>query len=186
LTASRKAYLYVKGNNIQDVISMLEAYESLFISKLDSGFLEISFDNDLDLETFRSAREFSMVELFQDFTVFICPSHFSFKISDILNVLPDINPGIYFIEDFIPEIVLLNKTDLITKLRSYYYNRFSPETIETIIGFINQNMNASKTAKVLYMHRNTLNYRLDNFINRTEIDVRKFKGALAMYLLFKV
>ncbi|MCK4551507.1 MAG: helix-turn-helix domain-containing protein [Tenericutes bacterium] len=46
-------------------------------------------------------------------------------------------------------------------------------------------MNASKTAKTLYMHRNTLNYRLDNFINKTEIDVRKFKGAIAIYLLFK-
>ena len=85
----------------------------------------------------------------------------------------------------IPEIVFLNPPELTKKLRNFYYSSFNSETLETILGFIEQNMNASKTSKALYMHRNTLNYRLDNFINKTEIDVRTFKGALAIYLLFK-
>ncbi len=89
------------------------------------------------------------------------------------------------IENLIYELVKHSKTELISKLRSYYYNRFSPETIETILGFIDQDLNATKTSKALYMHRNTLNYRLDNFIKKTEIDVRKFSGALAIYLLFR-
>lgn len=181
----RKTYLYIRGNNQNDVISFLEVYEEFNIKKMEDGFIEVSYEKDFDPNTFEDVREITMGELFQDFTAFISPITFDFKIQDVLQVLPDLNPGIYTIDTLIPEIVLLNKNQLTSKLRSYYYNRFSPETIETILGFIEQNMNASKTAKALYMHRNTLNYRLDNFIEKTEIDVRTFSGALAMYLLFK-
>ncbi len=181
----RKTYLHIKGNNLNDVISFLEVYEEFHIKRLDDKFIEISYEKDIDSSTFENARSFSMVELYQDFTAFICPVAFDFKIHDILQVMPDLNPGIYTIDKFIPEVVLFNKKELTSRLRSYYYNKFSPETIDTILGFIECNMNASKTAKALYMHRNTLNYRLDNFISKTEIDVRTFSGALAMYLLFK-
>ena len=181
----RKTYLHIKGNNLSDVISFLEVYESFNIKRIDDKTIEITYEKDMDPNTFVEVREMSITELFQDFTAFIVPIGFDFRIQDILRELQELNPGIYTIETFIPEIVLLNKNQLASKLRSYYYNRFSPETIETILGFIERNMNASKTSKALYMHRNTLNYRLDNFIEKTEIDVRTFSGALAMYLLFK-
>ena len=182
---SRKAYLYLKGYNVNDVISFLETYKDFHVNNLANGYLEIVYDKEIDPDIFVKARKIAMEELYQDFTGFICPINFDFKIKEILEVLPFLNPGIYTIDTLIPDIVLLNKLVLVSKLRDYYYNRLSPETIETILGFINSNMNASKTAKTLYMHRNTLNYRLDNFIKKTEIDVRKFKGAIAIYLLFK-
>ena len=181
----RKTYLYLKGNDYSDIISFLNVYEEFHVKKLRDSYLEISYEKDIDPETFVKARDFSMVELYQDFTGFISPIDFNFKIDEILEILPILNPGIYTICDLIKEAVLQNKTSLTHKLRDFYYNRFNIETIETVLGFIESNMNASKTAKKLFMHRNTLNYRLDNFINKTEIDVRQFKGALAIYLLFK-
>ena len=57
--------------------------------------------------------------------------------------------------------------------------------IHTVREFINNSMNSSYTAKKLYMHRNTLNYRVDNFIESTNINVKTFKGANAVYMLFK-
>ena len=181
----RRAYLYIKVNNGNDVISFLETYNEFHVNNLQDGYLEINYEKNIGPEIFVKARKIAIEELYQDFTVFICPIKFDFRMKEILEMLPILNPGIFTMDTFIPDIVLLNKTELISKLRDYYYNRFSPETIDTILGFINSNMNASKTAKKLYMHRNTLNYRLDNFISKTEIDVRKFKGAIAMYLLFK-
>jgi hypothetical protein len=185
LIKTRKAYIYLKGNNQNEIMSVLEVYEEYSVTKIRENYLEVSLTEEFDLETFKKVRDFVMVELFQDFTAFVAPVSFDFSIQDILDILPELNKGIYLIENLIYELVKQNKTALIRKLRGYYYNRFSPETIETILGFIDQDLNATKTSKALYMHRNTLNYRLDNFIRKTEIDVRKFSGALAIYLLFR-
>lgn len=182
---TRKAYIYLKGNNHNEIMSVLEVYDEYSVKQIQENYLEITITDEFDVENIKKIRGFVMEELYQDFTAFASPLNFDFLIQDILDVLPELNKGIYLIEDLIYELVKQNKTDLIRKLRNYYYNRFSPETIETILGFIDQDLNATKTSKALYMHRNTLNYRLDNFIRKTEIDVRKFSGALAMYLLFR-
>lgn len=182
---TRKAYLYLKGNHIKEIISVLEIYEDYKVVQIQENFLEITVTTDFDIQQMIKVRDLVMVELFQDFTVFVVPKNFDFKINDILEILPKLNKGIYQIENFIYEIVKLGDRDLVQKIKGYYYNRLSPETIETVLGFIDQDLNATKTAKALFMHRNTLNYRLDNFIKKTEIDVRKFSGALAIYLLFK-
>ncbi|MBI9009126.1 MAG: helix-turn-helix domain-containing protein [Tenericutes bacterium] len=182
---SRKAYIYLKGTNQNEIISVLNIYEEYSVKQIEENYLEITIIDEFNVNTLKKARDFIMVELFQDFTAFANPINFTFPIQEILDVLPNLNKGIYLIEDLIYELVKLNKIELIKRLRNYYYNHFSPETIETILGFIDQDLNATKTSKALYMHRNTLNYRLDNFIKKTEIDVRKFSGALAIYLLFR-
>lgn len=181
----RRIYLYLKNPNFGDIISFLSTYEHFSVNVVNDHILEVLTDEHFHLDMLEKARNIIMVELYRDITAFVVPLGFDFKIYEILVILPKLNRGIYTIEALIYEIVMLGEKDLISKFKSYYYNRFSPETIETILGFIDENMNASKTAKALYMHRNTLNYRLDNFISRTEIDVRSFKGALAIYLLFK-
>ena len=44
--------------------------------------------------------------------------------------------------------------------------------------FLNSNLNVSETARELYIHRNTLNYRLDKIEKLTGLDIRKFGDAL--------
>jgi len=48
--------------------------------------------------------------------------------------------------------------------------------------FIRCNLNITLTAKELYMHRNTLQYRLDKFQEKTGMDVREFHQAFTVYL----
>lgn len=55
------------------------------------------------------------------------------------------------------------------------------ETLQMIETFINCNLNVSLTAKQLYLHRNSLQYRIDKFIEETNIDLRQFHHALALY-----
>ncbi|SDC62570.1 PucR C-terminal helix-turn-helix domain-containing protein [Pelagirhabdus alkalitolerans] len=57
------------------------------------------------------------------------------------------------------------------------------ELLRTIQLFIESNSNISLTAKEMFMHRNSLQYRIDKFIERTEIDVKQFEGALSVYLI---
>lgn len=56
------------------------------------------------------------------------------------------------------------------------------EFIKTIDMFLQCNLNMSVAAKKLYMHRNSLQYRLDRFREHTGIDVRNFHEALTVYL----
>lgn len=48
--------------------------------------------------------------------------------------------------------------------------------------FFKSNLNVSVAAKKLYMHRNSLQYRIDKFYEKTGIDVRIFHQALTVYL----
>lgn len=56
------------------------------------------------------------------------------------------------------------------------------ELLHSVKVYIENNMNVSLTAKKLFMHRNSLQYRIDKFIERTGIDIKNFQGALAAYL----
>lgn len=63
------------------------------------------------------------------------------------------------------------------------------ETMTTLEQFFTLDCNVSETAKKLYIHRNTLLYRLDKFKQETGLDVRTFNDAVLVkiaMLLYKV
>jgi len=57
------------------------------------------------------------------------------------------------------------------------------ELIQTIKQFIECNLNVTQTAKKMFMHRNSVQYRIEKFVELTGIDIRQFKEALTVYLL---
>lgn len=64
-----------------------------------------------------------------------------------------------------------------------------PETVATLDIFFQRDCNVSETAKRLYVHRNTLIYRLDKIKQETGLDVRTFNDAVLVklyLLLYKV
>ncbi len=58
------------------------------------------------------------------------------------------------------------------------------EMLETIDMFLQKDLNLSDTARHLYIHRNTLVYRLDKVQRVAGLDVRKFSDAFLFKLLF--
>ena len=76
-------------------------------------------------------------------------------------------------------------------LRDYYYamftrrneRLFNPEMLQTIDYFFDCNLNVSETARRLYIHRNTLVYRLDKVQKATGLDLRSFDDAAAFKVL---
>jgi hypothetical protein len=55
------------------------------------------------------------------------------------------------------------------------------EMVQSIKVYIESGFNISVAAKKLYIHRNSLQYRVDRFAERTGIDVRQFHQALPVY-----
>ena len=63
---------------------------------------------------------------------------------------------------------------------------FDEETMVTINKFFENNLNVSETARQLYVHRNTLVYRLEKLQRSTGLDIRVFEDALTFKIALMV
>lgn len=77
------------------------------------------------------------------------------------------------------------KEEILESLKDKF-NLFDSEIINTIEEFVNCDLNISNTAKKLYVHRNTLLYRLDKIKKETGFDIRNFKEAAVFIIAFLV
>ncbi len=87
-------------------------------------------------------------------------------------------------------------TDILYKRTSfgdYYYVHYlkeefdnvPDEILETAGAFLRCGLNGIETAKMLGIHRNTFNYRLKEFIELTDCDIRDYHNALLLELFFQ-
>ncbi|MCR5508446.1 MAG: helix-turn-helix domain-containing protein [Lachnospiraceae bacterium] len=63
---------------------------------------------------------------------------------------------------------------------------FDDETITTINKFFENSLNVSETSRQLYIHRNTLVYRLDKLQKTTGLDLRVFEDAITFKIALMV
>ncbi|WP_052759671.1 PucR family transcriptional regulator [Paenibacillus sp. DMB20] len=75
------------------------------------------------------------------------------------------------------------RTRFLEEYASHHMNVFEDEeTVSTLESFFELDCNVSETAKRLYIHRNTLLYRLDKIKQETGLDVRSFGDAVLVKL----
>ncbi len=65
-------------------------------------------------------------------------------------------------------------------------NDFDEETLTTINKFFENSLNVSETSRQLYIHRNTLVYRLDKIQKTTGLDLRVFDDAVTFKIALMV
>jgi carbohydrate diacid regulator len=63
---------------------------------------------------------------------------------------------------------------------------FDDETLTTINKFFENNLNVSETSRQLFIHRNTLVYRLDKLQKSTGLDLRVFEDAITFKIALMV
>jgi carbohydrate diacid regulator len=63
---------------------------------------------------------------------------------------------------------------------------FDEETLVTIDKFFENNLNVSETSRQLFIHRNTLVYRLDKLQKSTGLDLRVFEDAITFKIALMV
>ena len=65
-------------------------------------------------------------------------------------------------------------------------DEFDDETLSTIYKFFENSLNVSETSRQLYIHRNTLVYRLDKLQKSTGLDLRVFEDAITFKIALMV
>ncbi|AGT30966.1 PucR family transcriptional regulator [Geobacillus genomosp. 3] len=89
---------------------------------------------------------------------------------------------VYEWEDAIPLPLLGDGRRDTTERILSFLDGFDEDEIRAMETFLQCNLNVSMAAKKLYMHRNSLQYRIDKWTEQTGIDIKRFKGAAAIYL----
>ncbi len=64
--------------------------------------------------------------------------------------------------------------------------QFDDDTMQAAYKFLENDLNISRTARALYVHRNTLSFRLEKIQSRTGLDVRVFEDAVTFKLAIMV
>lgn len=65
-------------------------------------------------------------------------------------------------------------------------DEFDEETLTTIYKFFENSLNVSETSRQLFIHRNTLVYRLDKLQKSTNLDLRVFEDAITFKIALMV
>ena len=63
---------------------------------------------------------------------------------------------------------------------------FDQEILTTINTFFDNNLNVSETARQLFVHRNTLVYRIEKLQKSTGLDIRTFDDAMTLKIALMV
>ena len=63
---------------------------------------------------------------------------------------------------------------------------FTDDLLETVTMFFEKDLNLSDTARQLYIHRNTLTYRLDKIEKIIGLDLRRFEDAVTFKMLLEM
>ncbi|HHX60398.1 MAG TPA: PucR family transcriptional regulator [Epulopiscium sp.] len=71
-------------------------------------------------------------------------------------------------------------------LQGKQIEQFDGETLNTVNKFFENSLNVSETSRQLYIHRNTLVYRLDKLQKTTGLDLRKFDDAITFKITIMV
>ena len=196
----RFVYFFISENQISPNV-FNDAIHELFAKKVpilwkngsEGIIIEKQQDSDENL-SYDQIINVLMSDLYVNINFFVGPfkedlkeinHHFKALSKDAKTVFGYTNKPVVTYVDAIPYLLIqqtepeLREEISKTILQEYLDDEDTLKMLET---FVQCNLNISETAKELYMHRNSLQYRLDRFLERTGIDVRQFQHAMPVYL----
>ena len=172
-TDSEVEVVIYKGNiiiigELEDARDHMESIKET-IDNTFSGKYYISYSKVLDLNKVKKEFEdnIAKIELAKKY-------NFNESIIDDRNMI---------FEGIIDSVSDYVKEDVFEKVNNGFL-KLDTEMIKTIEVFFKCGLNLSDAAKELYIHRNTLIYRLDKIEKYTSYDIREFNNAVIFKLVF--
>lgn len=131
---------------------------------VDLGMVHASIMSDFGVDT-------TMVYVKDIVYKFIPESYIHFWIKSL-------NNDVYNVSDFLLEAS--KDKNFKMEIKRNLVNYLGQEMIDTIIMVAKTNMNFSVAAKKMYLHRNSLNYRIEKIHQMTDIDIKTFRGLRSL------
>ncbi|NLM34834.1 MAG: PucR family transcriptional regulator [Clostridiales bacterium] len=175
--------------NEEDVVSLVYGNSILLIGNFDEVYEHAKSIKDSIASDFYSSCHISFSDIVyraED----IRKAYLDAKTTMDLGKRFDIKGEIYCCSNLILEKIVYNiSTEMKKDLYESFcdkFNAFDGEIINTIEEFINSGLNISDASKRLYIHRNTLIYRLDKIYKDTGYDIRDFRQATVFFMAFLI
>jgi len=188
-------YLFFQNNLelnvLEDVLENL--FDSIKIFEMDN-FIILASNENLDIDS--SIIDFIETETYKNTSLIklekiknIEEFNFKFDLVKKLHkfILKDksINKISTFNDLLIYEIIKNLDKEFLETVNTAKFKLIDETLINTGISFIENDLNISKTSNNLYLHRNTLSYRLDKIKEIFDLDLKNFKDALIFYISAK-
>ncbi len=87
----------------------------------------------------------------------------------------------YYLQD-----MLLNDLVKAKQISSKLFEKVPDNILETIKNYILMNHSVLRVSKKMFTHRNTINYRVNKFINMTNIDIRELNNSILVYFMIEL
>ncbi|WP_334077885.1 PucR family transcriptional regulator [Paenibacillus sanfengchensis] len=149
--------------------ALCQGLYELITNEWVGGGLQLAAGDPFTGDRHMAAVAVSLRETLQLGRVFYVTEHIYFpwklRLERLIYSIPD-NQRVQFVEEIGRQSELLK----------------DEETRKTLQTFFQLDCNVSETAKRLYIHRNTLLYRIDKFKQETGLDVRSFQDAVLVKL----
>ena len=162
------------------------SFQDYKITKISSQAILITFSQTIDTNDFEDVYSLWLSDIEEPFKLLFLPYN-AFNVldvKDILIALEALSPKVYYFTEILLHTIQSDyklKHSIIKKLNKVLI----PSLITTLLRLAEADMNMSIAAKKLYIHRNTMLYRIDQIHSLTGIDPKHFEGLLIFYLLFK-
>ena len=184
---SYDAYLYIKElYHDSDIEVILTNDKLLLIAKVKEIYDHIIGIKDALLDNFTSRYYISycQVENYEDLKKSFEECEYKLMLANKYKVSESIIDEKKLILEGIIDSVSEEKKEKIYHLFNEGFSKLDNEMIRTIEVFFRCGLNLSDAAKELYIHRNTLIYRLDKVEKYTAYDIRNFNSAVLFKVVF--
>lgn len=174
-----KAYIQIADLQFKESIEQL--LQSRFDHKVDFNWNQnIAQMVVYDCESFFYVLKQAILMMISDFSMSISALIVPKFDSLFLDYLNQVHNNVVTAYD----LFLKNYASIKTKKdMQYLLKNIKKEYLETANAFLKCNMNACEAAKVLYLHRNSFNYRLNQFHYTSGMDIKDFDTAIFVKLL---
>ena len=184
---SYDAYLYIKElYDDSDVEVILSNDKLLLIAKVNDIYDHIIGIKDALLNNFtgRYYISYCQVENYEGLKKSFEECEYRLMLANKYKVSESIIDEKKMILEGIIDSVSEEKKENIYQLFNEGFSKLDNEMIRTIEVFFRCGLNLSDAAKELYIHRNTLIYRLDKIEKYTAYDIRNFNNAVLFKVVF--